>query len=364
MNKPLWLTSVLLLFIIIGAMVPGAPVSASVMWSEDWDSYATGQNIHGESGWKGWDNDASYTAFTSNAQYVSSPNSIAITGSSDLVHEFPNYAINQWVFTTKVFVPSDYSGTSYFILLDEYSDGGPYNWLTQVHFDSADNYVRDDRHSGILPLIKDQWVEICVIVDINSDTTKFYYGGNLLYEGDEAGVYGYDIQTVEAIDLFANWASPVYYDNLSVRTLDAPDLSLTPETDSNPIGTTHTVTATYSGLPQQGVQVSIEVTDGPNTGTGGASWTNANGQVTLTYSGTTVGTDTITATAIDVAGATIATAEATKVWTEGGTPPGPGLEVGGEIYPNNSIWILVIGVFAVALLSGAGILIKRKVSNK
>jgi hypothetical protein len=74
--------------------------------------------------------------------------------------------------------------------------------------------------------------------------------------------------------------------------------SLTPATDTNPVGTNHTVTATVTngGNPVAGVAVSFVVTQGPNVRKNGRSITNANGQASFTYTGTGgVGTDQIRA---------------------------------------------------------------------
>jgi Tol biopolymer transport system component len=44
--------------------------------------------------------------------------------------------------------------------------------------------------------------------------------------------------------------------------------------------------------------------------------------------------------------------------------PTPGPEVGGEVYPNNSVAILTIGILATALLSGAGVIIRRRITQR
>jgi len=99
-----------------------------------------------------------------------------------------------------------------------------------------------------------------------------------------------------------------------------PGFVLTPPTATNLVGTPHTVTIgvsqTTGGVtsPVPGVQVNFVVT-GVNVASGFCV-TDPNGQCTFTYTGNTVGNDTITATAT-VAGQP-QTATATKTWT---TPP-------------------------------------------
>jgi uncharacterized repeat protein (TIGR01451 family) len=107
---------------------------------------------------------------------------------------------------------------------------------------------------------------------------------------------------------------------------EAPNLALTPATATNPVGTTHTVTATVTntnGSARSGVLVSFVVT-GANSGATGTCapvncTTGADGKVTFTYMGTNLGDDTINA-AITVDGSR-QTATASKTWTTGTPPP-------------------------------------------
>lgn len=102
--------------------------------------------------------------------------------------------------------------------------------------------------------------------------------------------------------------------------VEAPNIDLTPTTATNPVGTSHTVTATVTntdGTPRSGQAVDFVVT-GANAGVSGTCApascdTDANGQVTFTYTGTVVGDDTINAS-ITFGGST-QKATAAKSWT-------------------------------------------------
>jgi hypothetical protein len=197
-------------------------------WSDNFDSYATGSQMHGQGGWKGWDNSPAAGALTSAAQAASAPNSVDILGGSDLVHEYSGYTSGQWIYTAWQFVPADFAGTSYFIMLNTYADFGTNNWSTQVNFDSGSNLVTNDGDGSTLPLIKDQWVEIRVEIDLDADVQTFYYGGQMLYQSSWVnGLSGGGAVNIGAVDLYANNASSVYYDNVSlaapIATCDAPD---------------------------------------------------------------------------------------------------------------------------------------------
>src|SRR4030067_3611190 len=102
--------------------------------------------MHGQGGWKGWDNSPAAGALTSDDQARSVPNSVAILGASDLTHPYAGYTSGAWTYTAWQYIPTDFTGTSYFILLNTYNDGGPYNWSTEVSFDS----VRSEEHTSEL----------------------------------------------------------------------------------------------------------------------------------------------------------------------------------------------------------------------
>lgn len=65
-------------------------------------------------------------------------------------------------------------------------------------------------------------------------------------------------------------------------------ITLDPPTDTNPVGTDHTVTATILNAQSQGVQgilVTFTVVSGPNSGDTDTDTTDTNGEATFTYTG-------------------------------------------------------------------------------
>lgn len=188
-------------------------------WSDNFDSYATGVPLQGLGGWKGWDNNPASSALTTDVQAISTPNSVDILPTADLVHEYTGYTSGEWIYTAWQYIPSDFAGESYFILLNQYADGGSSNnWSVQVNFNSTTNQVLNTGATGgSLPLIKGAWVELRVEIDLTNDTCAFYYGGQLLYSGTwTEEVSGLGISNLAAVDLFANNASSIYYDDLSL----------------------------------------------------------------------------------------------------------------------------------------------------
>ncbi len=202
-----------------------ATTLALANWSDNFDSYATNSSLHGQGGWKGWGNDSAYTAYTRDTQATSTPNSVEIVSTSDLVHEYTGITSGLWHYTAWQYIPTDFTGESYFIMLNQYDDAGATNnWSTQVNFNGSLNLVVSEGEStDTLPLIRGEWVEIRVEIDLDNDIQRFYYGDDLLYEVTWTdGVSGGGILNVGAVDLFGNTGSAVYYDDLSLE-FQVPD---------------------------------------------------------------------------------------------------------------------------------------------
>lgn len=184
---------------------------------ENFDSYAAGSDMHGQGGWKGWDNNPGAGALVTNAFALSSPNSVDINGPSDLVHEFSGFTTGQWTVTGWSYVPGNFSGQSYFILLNTYADGGPNNWSTQIRLDSGLGQIVSENEGAALPLVYDTWVPLSVDVDLSANTQDIYYNNQLLSSKSwTEGVSGGGVLNIGAIDLFANFATSVYWDDVTI----------------------------------------------------------------------------------------------------------------------------------------------------
>ncbi len=177
--------------------------------------------MHGQGGWKGWDNNPDYTAAVSNNYSRSSPHSVDIQFDSDLVHEYSGITSGNWTFIDWVYVPNDFDGQNYFILLGDYEDGAGQNnkWAVQLRMDSDLNIIESEYDALSLPLIYDQWVEIRVEIDLDNDWFECYYDDEILVE--KAWSSGINNQgdtplKLEAVDLFSKIGSSVYHDDLSL----------------------------------------------------------------------------------------------------------------------------------------------------
>ena len=105
--------------------------------------------------------------------------------------------------------------------------------------------------------------------------------------------------------------------------LSAGNIALAPATSTGDVGTLHTVTATVAadGSPLVGKTIGFEVVTGPHAGAAGTGTSNATGQATFSYTGTSAGTDSIRASFTDDLGTLQVSNTATREWTISNTPP-------------------------------------------
>ena len=174
----------------------------------------------------------------------------------------------------------------------------------------------------------------------DGDTTSHYQATYIIMKGLEA----LGIDTIDGIDWFddlsdeivaeqnadgswpkcpcychdgwCSWCDSIICTEWALLTLQraVPPLflSLTPLNDTNPVGSSHTLTAKLvdaAGNPIPGETITFTVIDGPHAGTTGTAVTDANGEATWSYTGTNEGKDTIVAT-----GAGKTSNKAYKIW--------------------------------------------------
>jgi hypothetical protein len=205
----------LLLIVCTVALAALAPV-AQADWFDDFEAYEPGTSMHGVGGWAGWLNDPAATAYVTDLYAHGGSNSLEIVGASDLVHRYSGYTSGVWTYSTWMFIPENYTGQTYFILLNTYA--ATQNWSAQIYFQNG-LVVNTGVTGGSLPMILDQWVQLRFEIDLDNDLQTCYYGGDVLYTGtwtDE--VSGDGALAIIAVDLFANGASPVYYDDMALES--------------------------------------------------------------------------------------------------------------------------------------------------
>jgi hypothetical protein len=199
-------------------------------FDDPFDFYELGTDIHGHSGWKGWDSDPAFSAPVTNVQSRSEPQALDIQGDADLVHEFCSSGAGAWSFEAWQYIPSDFTsfgGTttdgSFFIMMNTYADEdhADSDWSVQLAFNSQHQALRAFHGDGLntidVPYSTDRWVKIQVITDLAFDWTQIYYDDDLVTEyqwtGGAIGGGGGALD-IAAVDLFADGSTSIYYDDI------------------------------------------------------------------------------------------------------------------------------------------------------
>jgi hypothetical protein len=150
----------------------------------------------------------------------------------------------------------------------------------------------DSSDMGIFPKCAPDGIQPVVDVTINGTTTAYTDAGQVLNTG---GIdYGACVGN-ESIQ-WTKIGSPPCRGSL---------LNLAPPSQTRGIGTTASVTATFTnscGQALQNVSVQFTVLSGPNAGRTGTGTTDPSGQATFSYTGTVTGTDTLRASVTNVIG--------------------------------------------------------------
>lgn len=206
------------LLILAALVIMGMSASASaIVFVDDFESYATGRTLHGQGGWKGWDNNPGAGATVSTKFAFNGAKSVEVLGTSDFVHEFKQTG-GKWALSIRQYIPSGGAGLSCFILLNRYKDGGSNgydDWSIQTEYNLATGAITC-AHGGIpgaAEIAFDQWVEIRLLIDLNKNTFEEFYHGRRIAAGPwDDDAHG----TFQAIDLFGNGAATVYYDDIRI----------------------------------------------------------------------------------------------------------------------------------------------------
>ena len=149
--------------------------------------------------------------------------------------------------------------------------------------------------------------------------------GNSVHEGFTEWPIDFEVLAI-ARDSAGSYTAPdgtVGYPYIIARGVTViSDITLSPETATNPVGTSHTVIATVTtddpaeGTPMVGVEVDFEIIAGPHTGETGFSSTNEEGIAEFSYTGYVEGIDTIQATFMDSQGIIQRSNRVTKEWID------------------------------------------------
>ena len=205
---------------------PNTNILGMAGWADGFDTYSDGQFLDGgddDGGWVGWDDVPSAGAYVTSEKYRSPPHSLNCNGPTDLVQIWDEFNSGVWNFSAWLFVPDDFEGSSYFLLLSVYTHGGGQEgnqWAVQLDMNSFDGVIESEHQGFTLPLITGRWVRFNMVIDLDTDWVDMYYddqlldyrewtaGPNLLMTGE---------LNIACIDIYANGATPVYWDDVYIQ---------------------------------------------------------------------------------------------------------------------------------------------------
>ncbi|NQV34547.1 MAG: discoidin domain-containing protein [Phycisphaeraceae bacterium] len=177
----------------------------------DFDSLAVGSNMHDVPGWEGWFGDAQYAAKVTDTVAYSGSNALEIVGArDDLVPHWPLVDSGYYVASVMQYVPTGTGGSMYFGPLSSYgSSWDDTAWLGTLlsNCDTDMVYVNElDAGRTEAPLLRDQWVELRIVMNFDADTCEFYYGDTLLGTLECPSAMGFDVWPDDNVDV-------IYYDD-------------------------------------------------------------------------------------------------------------------------------------------------------
>jgi len=187
---------------------------AAADWSDDFDSYATG-GLHGLGGWAGWGNDQQFDAVVTDSISCSSPNSIKIIPTTDIVREFDE-STGSWSVSAMQYIPGGGTGDQFFIMHNAYIPGGSFSCAHDIIFHLSTGTLEFAQSGRSASIIRDQWIEIRVEIDLDGNTQEAFYNNVSLGSAAWASSGPVEIAT---IDLFSYGASPVFYDDISMESV-------------------------------------------------------------------------------------------------------------------------------------------------
>lgn len=235
-----------------------ATASGQVVFEENFDSYTAGDSIHGQGIWSSWDGDPTWESFVTDLYSNSPSNSLDVKLTSDTIGNFSSLGMNAgiWQISVNVYIPSDLvaPNNTFFILLDQYADGGPYDWRVQLQMDPVLGTITADFNAGSTDLVFDQWAPIVVDVDLDNDLHSISYNGTVIVDNQSwtGSMNGSGTLNVAATDLFAYDATSVYYDDYKIEYMGSGAACLEISVDNNNAGSNSTFCVTGGIKGRQG----------------------------------------------------------------------------------------------------------------
>ncbi len=212
------------------AVMPGTVFSQD--WSDNFEGYSVGSFPSEDPApgdpWDTWSSDpvdaAGEYGMISTDQAFSGSNSLMIQDTDDIIVQLSQVSSGVWAIKVNYYIPASAQGTVYFILMNEFTPActGACNWALQLEMRCADDTEKLVVDGVERDLVLDDWAQLEVLFDLNSNVRDIYYAGEMVtqgitYVGNDTSI------ALAAIDLYAAGGSgPAYLDDISVAQVPAP----------------------------------------------------------------------------------------------------------------------------------------------
>lgn len=206
------------------------------LWQESFDEFAAGDGVNLHGLWETWCDYDARDADVDNLMFRSPPNSLRVSfdgtsqyGSDVVARHSTSSSLGmksgRWTLSVWTHVPGFSTGSAYVIALNQYCDPG-HNWSMQVQLDATAGMVVDFDGS-MLPMLKDQWVQLRAEIDLDADSYEIYYNDQLLTTGvwteHVSGTFGDPgVTQLAAINFFDESATEVFFDDISIESVSSP----------------------------------------------------------------------------------------------------------------------------------------------
>lgn len=194
---------------------------------DNFDSYTLG-SIHGQGGWEGWTGIAGAAGTVSTLQASSGTQSLQLVAGNDTVRPFSGVTSGLWTLSMQQYVPGASSGSSWIITMNSYPTS--LNWSAQILADFSAGVIgvfdgAGTQQGSTLSLIKDQWVDIRLEINLDANSVSSYYNNSLI--GTHTWQSG-GLNQLQALDLYPDEGATtaqvgsVFYDNVQLTLVPEP----------------------------------------------------------------------------------------------------------------------------------------------